>query len=345
MTAYHIWDGIASIPELSEASGVRMMPSDFFFPQSVDEDHQQLSKMCEIMASGVRGFYRSPALINERRVNPDYPHAVDAYEIMAPIIDTDQAMGWLMNLVKSKGAKFITETINDDLLDIEDKLLARYSADCIINCTGLNGQMTAGDNSVYPIRGALIRVLNDGSKFPKVEAAMTITADAVHDSGEIVFLVPRNDNILLIGGCAELHKTECKCNLRSTNMKSYIDYPLVNLTLDSPIVKKMRHRCEEFLPCLKDAELDASYPLAQGLRPFRQQNVRVERELRKPGSRLVHSYGQGGAGWSLSFGCAEDVAWLVEEVLNDAPARSLQTITEENFREAARTQRYMAANL
>lgn len=39
--------------------------------------------------------------------------------------------------------------------------------------------------------------------FPKVESALTITADAVHDSNEIVFIVPRNDDILLIGGIAE----------------------------------------------------------------------------------------------------------------------------------------------
>jgi D-amino-acid oxidase len=73
--------------------------------------------------------------------------------------------------------------------------------------------------------------------------------------------------------------------------------------------------------------------LAQGLRPFRERNVRVERELRprktKPGtegplaSRIVHSYGQGGAGWSLGFGCAGDVLELVEEALLDLPPRPM----------------------
>ncbi|KAI0125100.1 FAD dependent oxidoreductase [Xylariales sp. AK1849] len=310
MIAYHIWDGIASIPELSTTSGVRMMPSDFFFPDAVENDGAQYSKMMEIMSSGVRGFYRGADLIEERRVDPSYG-AVDAYELMVPIIDTDQAMVWLTQLVQRKGAGFVTETIEDDLLVVEDSLRTRFNADIIVNCTGLQGQVLAGDRSVYPIRGGLIRVINDGSDFPKVDAALTITADAIHDSNEIVFIVPRNDNILLIGGIAEP------------------DQWRLDLTLESPIIRRMRERCEAFLPSLKSARLDPDYPLAQGLRPFRANNVRVERELRKAGSRIIHSYGQGGAGWSLSFGCAQDVAMLVGETLAGVAPRPMTEMSNE----------------
>ncbi|KAI1374723.1 FAD dependent oxidoreductase [Hypoxylon crocopeplum] len=318
MTAYHIWDGIASIPALSEASGVRMMPSDFFFPDPVDSDKAQVEKMTEIMASGVRGFYRGADIIDERGVDPAYG-AVDAYELMAPVIDTDKAMGWLMELVEGKGANLVTETLNDDLVEIEDELRERFDADVIINCTGLHAQVLAGDESVYPIRGGLIRVINDGSDFPKVDAALTITADAAHSSNEIIFLVPRNDNILLIGGITEPHEWD------------------LDLTLDTPIIRRMRQRCEKFLPGLENARLDPEYPLAQGLRPFRGQNVRVERELRRTGSRIVHSYGHGGAGWSLSFGCAQDVAMLVDEALDGIPARPMSETVFE--RKAAGFQR------
>ncbi|KAI1433235.1 nucleotide-binding domain-containing protein [Xylaria sp. CBS 124048] len=304
MTAYHMWDAIASIPSLSRESGVRMMPSDFFFPTKIENDPKQLSKMQEIMVSGVRGFYRGADIIDDRRIDPAYG-AVDAYELMAPIIDTDQAMRWLTSLVQSKGANFVTETIEDDLIHIEDELLARFEADVIVNCAGLQSSKLAGDATVYPIRGGLIRVINDGKTFPKVNAALTITADAAGSSNEIVFLVPRNDNILLIGGIAEPNKWN------------------LNLTLDSPIIQRMRERCNSFLPGLKDARLDEDYPLAQGLRPFRGSNVRVERELRNHGSKIVHSYGHGGAGWSLSWGCAQDVATLVDEALVGIPARSM----------------------
>ena len=51
------------------------------------------------------------------------------------------------------------------------------------------------------------------------------------------------------------------------------------------------------LPGLEAAELDPD-PFVQGLRPFREANVRVEREqrLNEDGSmsQIIHSYGQGG---------------------------------------------------
>lgn len=301
MIAYHIFDQLASDPELALASGVSVKPATFFFHRPVEEDAAQLRKMEEIMASGVRGFARSPDIIKKHGVAPSYG-AVDAYEHLAPVIDTDQSMAWLMQLVRAKGATMVTGTLHGDLLEQEASLRHRFGADIIVNATGLAGTELAGDLSCYPIRGGLLRVINDGVDFPKVEAALTISADAAHSKQEIVFLVPRNDNILLIGGITEP---------REGNL---------DLTLDTPIIKRMRKRCEAFLPGLKNARLDPDYPLAQGLRPFRGQNVRVERELRKVGgkpSRIVHSYGHGGSGWSLSFGCASDVLVLVEEALAD----------------------------
>lgn len=92
----------------------------------------------------------------------------------------------------------------------------------------------------------------------------------------------------------------------------------LDLTLDSPEIVRMRERCNNFVPGLENAEYDPDAPLVQGLRPFRGSNVRVERELRPRAdgsmSRIVHSYGQGGAGFSLSFGCAGDVLELIEEM-------------------------------
>nr|GAT57147.1 FAD-dependent oxidoreductase [Mycena chlorophos] len=305
MTAYHAWDAIASVPALSHASGVRMLPAGFFFPKPVLDDPAQRFKMVEIMGSGVRGFrHAGPGLVGLRGVDGGYGGGAgvgDAYEILSPVIDTDQAMMWLMTLVLSKGASTVTESIDGDLLDYEEDLLARFDADAIVNATGLSGSTVAADDSCYPLRGALLRVINDGTDFPKVETALSISADTALD-GEIIFLVPRNDNILLIGGVAQPHRGE------------------LDMTLRDPVVKRMRQRAEKFLPALRNARLDPDYPLAQGLRPCRGRNVRVERELRRKRgamrpSRIVHSYGHGGSGWSLSFGCAADVLELIEEAL------------------------------
>jgi D-amino-acid oxidase len=199
MIAYHIWKRLASDPNFSAASGINMKPSYFFFPHPIKEDADQLLKMKEIMASGVIGFRRDRDLIHERRV--DLQHGDDdAHEILAPIIDTDVSMEWLMNLIKAKGAELLTEAIQDDLLVLEQDLRQRFSADAIINFTGFAGSQLAGDSTCYPIRGGLIRVLNNGIEFPKVEAALTITAGASGDANNIIFLVPRNEDILVLGG-------------------------------------------------------------------------------------------------------------------------------------------------
>lgn len=307
MISYHIWDAIASTPTLLKDVGVQMRPADFFFPVLIEEDASQLSKMQEIEASGVKGFRRDPHIIYERGVNPAYG-AIDAYEHLSPIIDTDQAMAWLMRLIKTKGAILHTRTVHGDLIHQETSLLKEFSASIMINATGLSSAETASDTTCYPLRGGILRVLNNGIDFPKIEAALTISADAAQDN-EIVFIVPRNDDILLIGGIAEEREET------------------IELGVESEKVRRMRGRCEVFLPVLREARLDPGYPFAQGLRPARRSNVRVERDVRSNGegggqSRIIHSYGHGGSGWTLSFGCAGDVATLVEEALLGAPLRS-----------------------
>ncbi len=49
-----------------------------------------------------------------------------------------------------------------------------------------------------------------------------------------------------------------------------------------------------------------------GLRPFREGGVRLQIE---PGGRIVHNYGHGGAGVTLSWGCADEVADLADALL------------------------------
>ncbi|KAF2030083.1 FAD dependent oxidoreductase [Setomelanomma holmii] len=311
MVAYYIFDAIATDKDLAERFGVKMRETHSFFPKPIEEDAVQVAKMLEIMNSGVKGFTQNAKGTAESGVNPTHG-AIYAYTHLAPIIDTDIAMSFLASLVTSKGATLLTRTITGNLLFQESSLLTQYSASIILNCTGLAGTELAGDTTCYPIRGALLRVINDGTVFPKLEHALTIPApigapETTKGNGSgIIFLVPRNNTILLAGGITEPH------------------IPALDLTLSSPIIQRMRARCESFFPGLKNAKLDPKYPLAQGLRPFRGRNVRVEREdrvharkERGRGSRIVHCYGHGGAGWSLGFGCAGDVLGVVEGILDD----------------------------
>lgn len=203
MTSYHIWSQLADSTVGEEKSGVVMRPAEFFFPRSLDENPTELKKMQELSISGAKGFCRDPSLAEKHRVNPQHG-VVDAYEILSPQIDTDVAMAWLMELVAAKGAAFVTEEIQEDLLQIEDSLRDRFCADAIVNCTGLGSARVANDASCYPLRGAMIRVMNDGRDFPIVKAALAVSADAAADN-EMVFIVPRNDEILYLGGMSPAH--------------------------------------------------------------------------------------------------------------------------------------------
>jgi D-amino-acid oxidase len=51
-----------------------------------------------------------------------------------------------------------------------------------------------------------------------------------------------------------------------------------------------------------------------GLRPFRPQ-VRLEAEATGDGPLVVHNYGHGGAGITLSWGCAREAAALAAPAL------------------------------
>src|SRR5436305_14966347 len=60
LQAYDVWAAIAADPDLSEAAGVRMKHSDFFFRERVEENPGQYKKMKEIMKTRIQGFKRDP---------------------------------------------------------------------------------------------------------------------------------------------------------------------------------------------------------------------------------------------------------------------------------------------
>lgn len=53
---------------------------------------------------------------------------------------------------------------------------------------------------------------------------------------------------------------------------------------------------------------------AVGLRPYRPGGVRLEKEHMEDVGWVVHNYGHAGYGYQTSYGCAETVVGLVEEI-------------------------------
>lgn len=118
------------------------------------------------------------SLIQRLDVDPSYGVA-DAYEHLAPVIDTDNCMAWLTAaIVQSKGAKLIAQTIRGNLFAQEDNLRVRFHADAIVNAAGLGSFEIAGDLDLnYQRRDSLSKDCYC--------TAMPIAAGATRDS-EIV---------------------------------------------------------------------------------------------------------------------------------------------------------------
>lgn len=64
-------------------------------------------------------------------------------------------------------------------------------------------------------------------------------------------------------------------------------------------------------PAAMRVDTDRIVDIATGIRPFRAQGPRIEAE-RRNGQTLVHHYGHGGSGWSLSWGSAQRALALVQ---------------------------------
>jgi D-amino-acid oxidase len=293
-TSYRIFSEIAARPGLGEDVGVFIRPVVFYFRTPVRERPADWRKMNELRGE-VRDFVHDAALIDRHHVNPG-SGVVDAYGHAAPMIDTDVYMRWLLSEVTGAGCTVIRGRISGSLQEREPQLRRLFDADCIVNCTGLGAAELAGDE-MYPLRGALIRVHNDGRSMPPVTTAHCVAHDLASTEQDMVFIVPRGRDMLLIGGMTEPHEWG-------------LDIGLDNY---GP-VGDMLARCRDFLPVLESAEIDAGEPVRVGLRPFRKGNVRLELE---PGTRIIHNYGHGGSGVTFSWGCALEATELAEFVVLD----------------------------
>ncbi len=72
--------------------------------------------------------------------------------------------------------------------------------------------------------------------------------------------------------------------------------------VDENDLQQILSKAYAILPALKNRKIIGSWA---GLRPYRKE-VRLERD-----GNIIHNYGHGGSGFTLSFGCAEAVAALI----------------------------------
>lgn len=288
MASYSHFADLARNPD----TGVFMRNVVFYFRQPVEENPKNLKKMNELKEH-VDAFVHDQSLIAANDIGPQLGLR-DAYSHLAPLVDTDIYMRWLLNEVKQSGCRVIRQRISGDLKEQESELKKQFQVAAIVNCAGLGAAELAND-PMYPLRGALIRVLNDGKSMPRITQAHCVSQGELNNGQGFIFVVPRGEDMLVLGGLAEPDEWDLEIGLHN----------------HEPI-RAMYQRCVEFMPVLKNARIDAAEPVRVGLRPYRKQNVRLEQE---PGTRIVHNYGHGGAGVTFSWGCAGEVSQIVERLL------------------------------
>lgn len=166
---------------------------------------------------------------------------------------------------------------------------AASDADVIINCTGLGAAMLVTDTDMVPYRGQVIRV-----------SAPWVNRFFCDDSETTFCYILPNKDCVLLGGTHDEN-----------------DW---NLDVDEKTSQTILERCCKMMPSLKDAKVIKT---AVGLRPGRLSGVRLEkRELRLADRTVpvVHNYGHGGCGVTLMWGCAREVASIVEDIVGHSKA-------------------------
>jgi D-amino-acid oxidase len=170
---------------------------------------------------------------------------------------------------------WLSERVLDAGGSITRMALARLpEAPLVVNCSGLGSRVLAGDTTTHPVRGQVVVV----EQFGLDEWWLAEEGPAGEDP---TYVIPRTDDVVLGG-------TDEDGEWSRMPLPEVADAIVRRATALVPEVAKariLRHKV--------------------GLRPARPE-VRLERV-----GDLVHCYGHGGAGVTLSWGCADEVARLV----------------------------------
>ncbi|WP_338671714.1 FAD-dependent oxidoreductase [Streptomyces sp. SCSIO 30461] len=193
------------------------------------------------------------------------------YQFTVPLIDMPTYLDYLLRRLDAAGG-----TVGRRRLA---SLADAGPAPVIVNCTGLGAQELISDPDLRPIRGQHVIVTNPG-----------LTEFFSEDTGlspDLLCLYPHGDTVVLGG----------------TAIDSEGD-----LAPDDKAAAGILARCIQVEPRLAQARV---LEHRIGARPTRA-TVRVEAERDEEGGTVVvHNYGHGGAGVTLSWGCAEEARELL----------------------------------
>lgn len=206
-------------------------------------------------------------------------------------LPTGYADGWQMRLPVIEPAIYLPALLRR--LDSLGASVTRVAiselpdAQVVINCSGLASRKLADDSSVVPVSGQTVRV-------HPIQPVETWLLDQT-DEDRPIYVVPRSRDVL-VGGTAEVGS--------------------FSTSTDPTTAQSILLRATRLVPALEGAHVVGT---RSGLRPTRPA-VRLETESGRANNLTVHNYGHGGSGWTLAWGCADDVVRLLTAVGRD-PAR------------------------
>lgn len=246
------------------------------------ESYAQFRALARDASSGVT-MRRGVELLPEDDVAPDWRTALDGFRVLPRVAGAHRtAFEYVVPVVEMplylahlerllhRGGARIVER---SVASLDDALAA---SPLVVNCTGLGARALASDHDLHPIRGQVVRVERCGIE--------QFLLDDYNPRG-LTYVVPRSRDCVL-GGTA--------------------DDDVEDTTPDEDVTRAIIARCAEHDARLATARVIG---VAVGLRPGRSA-VRLESETRPNGGRIVHDYGHGGAGVTLSWGCANEVLQL-----------------------------------
>jgi D-amino-acid oxidase len=197
----------------------------------------------------------------------------------SPVADMSLYLPWLAEQVRTAGGRIeVGHEVSPQTLPAARDL----GQDALVLATGLGSRHLAADPTVRPVRGQVVLVEQMGLDEWHLDGS---------DAEVPTYVVPRRD-VVVCGGTALGDRWDTA--------------PEPATTTD------ILRRCAELVPAVADARV---VDVRVGLRPVRPA-VRLERaDALGPGDLpLITCYGHGGAGVTLSWGCADDVAGMVADL-------------------------------
>jgi D-amino-acid oxidase len=203
----------------------------------------------------------------------DAPYRV-AWTFAAPVADTTAYLDWLRARLGALGGSVRTAALAtvDQALD---------GVDLAVLATGYGARWLPGDDKLRGGHGQVVRV-----RAPLVRRWVL---DEDHPDG-MVYVIPRRHDVVC--GGVDL----------DGDLSDDLSGDGRPRQPDPEVARAILRRCRQVVPELAGAEVLGH---AVGVRPLRP-TVRLERR-----GDVVHCYGHGGAGYTLSWGCADEVRDLV----------------------------------